>query len=120
MSQEKLAQELNVSRQAVYKWENHKGYPDIENLIRISELFDVTIDELIKSDRDLQEKIQIDEDIFFERLSDPGAYIGLVLVFLGVFLFEGSLADTLTVIGLLSILFLTDVVKSIVILFRPD
>ena len=30
MSREELAQEMNVSRQAVYKWENNKGYHDIE------------------------------------------------------------------------------------------
>jgi len=42
---------MNVSRQAVYKWENNKGYPDIENLIKLSELYNVTLDELIKGDQ---------------------------------------------------------------------
>ena len=44
---------MNVSRQAVYKWENNKGYPDIENLIKLSELYNVTLDELIKGDQSL-------------------------------------------------------------------
>ncbi|MFP3360578.1 helix-turn-helix transcriptional regulator, partial [Planococcus sp. SIMBA_143] len=35
MSQEELSRELSVSRQAVYKWESNRGYPDIDNLIRI-------------------------------------------------------------------------------------
>ena len=48
MSREDLAGEMNVSRQAVYKWENNKGYPDIENLIKLSEVYNVTLDELIK------------------------------------------------------------------------
>ncbi|WP_199689861.1 MULTISPECIES: helix-turn-helix transcriptional regulator [Clostridia] len=50
-SQEKLANELHASRQAVYKWEANKGYPDIQNLIRISDLFGITIDELIRGDK---------------------------------------------------------------------
>jgi len=33
MSREEVAGAMNVSRQAVYKWENNKGYPDIENLL---------------------------------------------------------------------------------------
>jgi transcriptional regulator with XRE-family HTH domain len=56
MSREELAQEMNVSRQAVYKWENNKGYPDIENLIKLSELYEITLDELIKNDRTFQKK----------------------------------------------------------------
>ena len=56
MSREELAQEMNVSRQAVYKWENNKGYPDIENLIKLSELYEITLDELIENDRTFQKK----------------------------------------------------------------
>jgi len=48
MSQEKLALELNVSRQAVAKWENGESYPDIDNLIQLSNLFNISIDRLIK------------------------------------------------------------------------
>lgn len=54
MSREELAQQMNVSRQAVYKWETNKGYPDIDNLIRLSELYKVTLDELIKGDSSFQ------------------------------------------------------------------
>ncbi|WP_430111134.1 helix-turn-helix domain-containing protein [Priestia endophytica] len=57
MSREELAQQMNVSRQAVYKWETNKGYPDMDNLIRLSELYEVTLDELIKSPSTLQPKV---------------------------------------------------------------
>ena len=46
-TQENLADELNVSRQAITKWESGDGTPDIENLKQISNLFNTTIDELI-------------------------------------------------------------------------
>ena len=59
LSQEQLAQQLHVTRQAVYKWENDKGYPDIQNLMILSELFEITIDELIKGDRTFQKNIKV-------------------------------------------------------------
>jgi len=49
-TQEELADELSLSRQTVTKWESGQGYPDIENLIAISELFLVTVDYLVKED----------------------------------------------------------------------
>ncbi len=49
MTQEKLAENLNVSRQAVAKWESGQAYPDIHNLIQISNLFHVTVDLLVLS-----------------------------------------------------------------------
>ncbi|CRZ33848.1 transcriptional regulator with XRE-family HTH domain [Herbinix hemicellulosilytica] len=48
LTQEELAEKLDVSRQAVAKWESGQGYPDIANLIQISNLFNVTIDYLVK------------------------------------------------------------------------
>lgn len=53
MSQEALAGELNVSRQAVSKWETGEGYPELDKLIIISELFDVSLDYLIKDKDDV-------------------------------------------------------------------
>lgn len=50
LSQEELAEKLGVSRQAVSKWERGEAYPDTENLIIISEMFSITIDELLKVD----------------------------------------------------------------------
>ena len=49
LSQEEFADRLNVSRQAVSKWERGEAYPDTENLITISEMFKVTIDELLNA-----------------------------------------------------------------------
>lgn len=46
LSQEKLAEKLGVSRQAVTKWERDTGVPDIDNIMAISKLFDVSMDEL--------------------------------------------------------------------------
>ena len=47
MSQELLAEKIGVSRQAVTKWETGAGIPDIDNMVSISNLFNISIDELI-------------------------------------------------------------------------
>ena len=51
MSQERLAEKLGVSRQAVTKWETDAGIPDIENIMTISALFDISIDELLSNEK---------------------------------------------------------------------
>lgn len=47
-TQEEFAEKLNVSRQAVAKWESGQAYPDIMNLIQISDMMNVTVDYLVK------------------------------------------------------------------------
>ena len=49
-SQEELADKIGVSRQAVSKWERGESSPDTENLIALSRLYGITIDELINND----------------------------------------------------------------------
>ncbi|RGU96139.1 XRE family transcriptional regulator [Clostridium sp. AF15-17LB] len=46
ISQEKLAEELNVSRSAIAKWETDGGIPELDNLIQLAKTFDVSLDEL--------------------------------------------------------------------------
>lgn len=48
-SQETLAEKMNISRQAVSKWESEQSIPDIEKIVALSELFGVTTDYLLKS-----------------------------------------------------------------------
>lgn len=52
MSQEKLAEKLGVSRQAVTKWETDGGIPDISNIRAISDLFHISIDELLGTEKE--------------------------------------------------------------------
>lgn len=51
LSQEKLAEKLSGSRQAITKWETESGIPDIENLMTISALFGVSVDELLSNEK---------------------------------------------------------------------
>lgn len=54
MTQEELAEQLDVSRQAVGKWVNDRGTPEVNKLIQISNLFGVSLDYLLKEDSSLQ------------------------------------------------------------------
>lgn len=47
LTQEQVAEKLNVSRQSVAKWESGDSLPDIENCILLSKLYNVTIDDLV-------------------------------------------------------------------------
>ena len=47
LSQEGLAEKMNVSRQAVSKWESEQSIPDIEKIVNLSKLFGVTTDYLL-------------------------------------------------------------------------
>ncbi|PEO48662.1 helix-turn-helix domain-containing protein [Bacillus pseudomycoides] len=58
-SQQQIAEILHVTAQAVSKWENNKSAPDITTLVQISDLYNVSLDYLIKSDKQLQNKLSI-------------------------------------------------------------
>ena len=51
MSQEDLANKLDISRQSVSKWESGISMPDLENVIKLSEMFDVSLDYLLKDSK---------------------------------------------------------------------
>ena len=58
LSQEKMAEKIGVSRQAITKWENGTGTPDITNLMAIADLFQISVDELLSNEK--SEKKQSD------------------------------------------------------------
>ena len=57
LSQEELAWQLGVSRQAVSKWERNSGYPETEKIIRISGIFHVTLDYLLNEEASQKEPL---------------------------------------------------------------
>ena len=83
LTQEDLAEKLGVSRQAVAKWESSLVYPDIYNLIQISNLMNVSVDYLVK-DQDCavnistEEQTDIDELIEFRLKANVNTYAGFM------------------------------------------
>jgi transcriptional regulator with XRE-family HTH domain len=62
MTQEEVAKQLGVSVQHIDKWENNNSYPDIQHFLKLSEIYQTTIDEFIKSDDALQKRMNIREE----------------------------------------------------------
>ena len=57
MTQEELGKMLHVTRQTISNCENEKSYPDLITLIEISDMFDISLDTMLKGDRDMTEKL---------------------------------------------------------------
>lgn len=75
LSQEQLAQRLDVSRQAVTKWETNAGIPDIENMMAISDLFGISIDELLSKERGTKQSAQyLFESVTEYDIDEPKRY----------------------------------------------
>ena len=63
-SQEDLAEKMDVSRQAISKWEGAQSVPDMGRIVRLSELFGVSTDYLLKDDMEREEH-------FISHCTDP-------------------------------------------------
>ena len=71
MSQDVLAEKIYVSRQTVSNWENEKSYPDVNSLIRLSEVFSVSLDQLIKGDvEEMKTLISEEEKNEYKRMAN--------------------------------------------------
>lgn len=59
-TQEQVAEELLVTRQTISNWENGKSLPDIISIIKMSELYEISLDEMMKGDKALLKKVERD------------------------------------------------------------
>ncbi len=82
LTQEDLAEILGVARQTISNWENDKCYPDIETIILISDKFNISLDILLKEDKEMIKKI--DKSV---RLNKINKKIWMILVILVIVLF---------------------------------
>ena len=57
-TQESVAEKVNVSRQTISNWENEKSYPDIISVIELSNLYSISLDELLKGDEKMREHLE--------------------------------------------------------------
>jgi len=85
LSQDELAEKLFVTRQSISNWENDKTYPDIKSLVLMSEVFFVSLDELVKGDMEIMKKEISEQDR--EQFKKEDRVLGvlmLLLMFLAV------------------------------------
>ena len=101
-TQEQTAEKLMVSRQTISNWENGKSLPDILSLIRMSELYHLSLDDLLKGDQLLMKKIE--KDVMAVNANKKIIKFGWLSVILGIImlvlgnLFKGNLGGILWLI----------------------
>lgn len=93
LTQEKVSEEIDVSRQTISNWENEKSYPDIVSVIKLGELYSVSLDELLKGDEKMIEHLEESTNIV---KSNRKLYITIflnILLILILIVFYGIIPD---------------------------
>lgn len=80
LSQEELAEKLNVSRQVITKWESELGMPEISNLKALAELFNVSVDFLLDDEKEIEypiikEKYELEKNNYSNRYDYAVSYL---------------------------------------------
>ena len=78
LSQEELANRVYVSRQTISNWENDKSYPDVNSLVLLSEIFQISLDKLIKGDIEVMKDVIQKEEI--EKMNHYGKIYTILLI----------------------------------------
>ena len=91
LTQEVIAEKLNVSRQTISNWENEKSYPDIISVIELSNLYSISLDDLLKGDDEMMEYLQESTNVVKSnqkllRAIILNIIVVILLVTLGMFL----------------------------------
>lgn len=90
LTQEQVAEELGVSRQSISNWENNRAYPDIISVIRMSDLYFVSLDELLKGDKNMIRHLAettdaVAKDRRFVKWLLLGVYAAIWVLFINFF-----------------------------------
>ncbi|MEG0191421.1 MAG: helix-turn-helix transcriptional regulator [Lachnospiraceae bacterium] len=79
-TQEAVAEKINVSRQTISNWENEKSYPDILSVIELSDLYSISLDDLLKGDRKMIAHLEESTNIVKSNKKLIGAIIGNIIL----------------------------------------
>ena len=101
LSQGDLAEMLDVSRQSISKWENNSAVPDLDKLIKLGEIFGVSLDELVKGEPHVMKATPIEEKKKEESGFPPRKIAGTILLCMGFLVVLFFFAMRVTLAGLL-------------------
>lgn len=95
LTQKKAAEKIDVSRQTISNWENEKSYPDIISVIALSDLYSVSLDELLKGDQKMAEHLEESTNVVKSNKKLTGAILlniilMILLIALNMLLPEGT------------------------------
>lgn len=89
MTQEELAEKMNVSRQTISKWEGGTSVPDLENAVRLCELFQISLDDFIRGEWSDEAKISLQDIV---KINKHSQQMTILLISGLLFLMLGALA----------------------------
>ena len=88
ISQESLAEQLGVSRQTISSWETGKSYPDIVSVIKMSDIFNISLDKMLKEDKKLVNNMQEKMDTVKSNKSIIFTILFAIIFFGGIYLIQ--------------------------------
>ncbi len=120
MTQEDLAEKLNVSRQTISKWETNIAIPDADNIVAISKLFNITTDELLDYKVETVKKKQ---QFILDMIVLAVGIIGFIIF--AILLLTKQFDETSSVIiinsyGIAAIFFLILIIAFIIIMIKRN
>ena len=120
MTQEDLAEKLNVSRQTISKWETSVTIPDADNIVAISKLFNITTDELLDYRVEtVQKKKQFIMDMAVLLFGIIGFIVFAILLMTNQ-IDETSSVITINGYGIAAILFLILIIALIIVMIKRN
>ena len=87
LTQEEMANKLNVSRQTISSWENNRNLPDLELVVQIAEKFNLSVDELLTGENLKDKLVKDGREVTKQRLNRNIYLIGAGLMVVGLVLF---------------------------------
>ena len=99
-TQEQVAEKLMISRQTVSNWENEKSLPDVVSVMKMSDLYQISLDELLKGDKKMLEKIE--KDIATVKSNRKMIMVGWVTIILALILSITDIVITQSVIDFIT------------------
>lgn len=93
LTQENVAEEIQVTRQTISNWETEKSFPDIVSVIKLSTLYNISLDKLLKEDEEMIEHLEKSTNIVKSNQKLIIAIIANVMMMIAFILFNGLIVS---------------------------
>lgn len=94
LTQDQVAEKLGITRQTMSNWENGRSYPDIERIVRLSDIYQLSLDELLKGDDQMVKHLQENTVVnHFLKIFIGMLFVNVLLMLFMVF--NQEVSDTL-------------------------
>lgn len=104
LTQEEVAEAIQVSRQTISNWETGKFYPDILSVIKLSDLYAISLDELLKGDKKMIEHLEESTDVVSSNRRLIAAVIVNVALMIILVTFNGLISNNCLLIGISAVI----------------